>query len=653
MRRKVRLNGLVALGVLAAATITSHAQTGKGEWPVYGADKASTKYSPLDQINKDNVRNLRIVWRQPATPLELRKQGPQAPGPVNYVHTPLMVGGLLYMATGFGTVAALNPATGQVVWFDPPSEGEFSAPNRGLAYWAGGNDQRVIALVGRYLVAVNAKTGKRYGDFGEGGRVDLGKGYRRPADGFRWNSPPLVVRDVIVVGGVPGGAIDIVNDEQPARQEAPPGDVRGYDVRTGKLLWTFHTVPALGEFGYDTWLKESASYSGNTGIWGSISADEELGYVYLPVETPTGDYFGGSRPGNNLFAESILCLDAKTGRRVWHFQAVHHGLWDYDFTAPPVLLDITVDGRRIKAVAQVSKQAFAYVFDRVTGQPVWPIVERPVPAGDAPGEWYSPTQPIPTRPPAYDQQGMTIDDLIDFTPELRQRAIKVLSQYRYGPLFTPPSPGSDAPGGTRGTVLMPGTVGGSNWNGAGADPETGMLYVPTVKLPVIIELVKSKNPQSNLPLVRRTASLAGSNLELAEGLPIVKPPYGSLVAIDLNKGEISWRAVNGNGPRDHPELKPLNLPPLGQPGRAATLVTKSLVFLGEGGRRSVARIPSWGGGKMFRAFDKQTGQIVWETELPGGTTGAPMTYMANGRQFIVVAVSWENTPSELVALALP
>jgi quinoprotein glucose dehydrogenase len=643
----------MALGVLLAATITGRAQTGKGEWPVYGADKASTKYSPLDQINKDNVKNLRLVWRQPAMPLEMRKQGPQFPAPVNYVNTPLMVGGLLYMATGFGTVAALNPATGQVVWFDPPVQGEFSAPNRGLAYWAGGNDQRVIALVGRYLVAVNAKTGKRSSDFGEGGRVDLAKGYRRPTDGFRWNSPPLVVRDVIVVGGLPGGAFDIVNDEQPARQEAPPGDVRGYDVRTGKLLWTFHTVPALGEFGYDTWLKESASYSGNTGIWGSISADEELGYVYLPIETPTGDYYGGSRPGNNLFAESLLCLDVKTGKRIWHFQAVHHGLWDYDFTAPPVLLDITVDGRRIKAVAQVSKQAFTYVFDRVTGQPVWPIVERPVPPGDAPGEWYAPTQPFPTRPPAYDQQGMTINDLIDFTPELRQRAIKVLNQYKYGPLFTPPSPGSDAPDGTKGTVLMPGTVGGANWNGAGADPETGMLYVPTVKLPVIIELVKSKNPNSNLPLVRRTASIEGSNLELGDGLPIVKPPYGSLVAIDLNKGEIAWRAVNGNGPRDHPALKPLNLPPLGQPGRAATLVTKTLVFLGEGGRRGIARIPSWGGGKMFRAFDKQTGQVVWETELPGGTTGAPMTYMANGKQFIVVAVSWENSPSELVALALP
>jgi len=655
MRPKVLHGGLAALvAVLAASTIPGQAQVAKGEWPAYGADKASTKYSPLDQINKDNVKNLRIAWRQSATPLELRREGTNPSVPLNYSHTPLMVKGLLYMNTGFGTVAALDPRTGKVMWFDaPPDKDERRPPpNRGLAYWTDGKGERVITLVGQYLVALNAKTGKRYTGFGDAGRVDLAKGYRRPTDSFRWNSPPLVVGDVIVVGGLPGGAVDVVNDEQLARREMPPGDVRGYDVRTGKLLWTFHTVPEAGELGYDTWLKESATYSGNSGVWGFLSADEELGYIYLPTETPSGDYYGGARPGNNLFAESMLCLDAKTGRRVWHFQAVHHGVWDYDFTAAPVLLDVTVEGRRIKAIAQVSKQAFVYVLDRVTGRPVWPIVERPVPPGDTPGEWYSPTQPIPTKPPAYDQQGITIDDLIDFTPELRQQAIKTLSQYRYGPLFTPPSAGSDGPGGTKGTVLMPGTTGGSNWNGAGADPETGILYVPTVKLPVIVELVKSKNPQSNLPFVRRTASLAG-NLEMSDGLPILKPPYGSLVAIDLNKGDILWRAANGNGPRDHPALKHLNLPPLGQPGRAATLVTKTLVFLGEGGRRGVARIPSWGGGKMFRAFDKQTGNVVWETELPGGTTGAPMTYLMNGKQYIVVAVAWENVPSELVALALP
>jgi quinoprotein glucose dehydrogenase len=652
MRRIVLRGGLAAAVVLAVSLTTGTAQSGKGEWPAYAADKASTKYSPLDQIDKTTVKNLRVAWRQSATPLEMRQPGRDAAVPINYSHTPLMVGGLLYMNTGFATVAALDPTTGKVVWFDPPSDEERGTPNRGLAYWARGDDQRVISIVGRYLVALNARTGKRVTSFGDGGRVDLSGGMRRSQQGFRSSSPPIVVGDVVVVGGLPGAAIDVVNDEQMARKEMPPGDVRGFDVRTGKRLWTFHTVPEPGEAGSETWLQESASYSGNTGVWGFMSADEELGYIYLPTETPSGDYYGGSRPGNNLYAETMLCLDAKTGRRVWHFQAVHHGIWDYDFTAAPVLLDIKVDGKAIKAIAQPSKQVFLYVLDRVTGRPVWPIVERTVPKGDTPGEWYAPTQPFPTKPPAYDQQGMTIDDLIDFTPELRQQAVKVLNQYRYGPIFTPPSVGSDAPGGTKGTIIMPGTAGGSNWNGAAADPETGILYVPTVKLPVIVELVKSKNAQSNLPWVRRTASLAG-NLELGEGLPILKPPYGSLVAIDLNKGDIIWRAVNGDGPRDHPALKPLNLPPLGQPGRASALVTKSLVFLGEGGRRGIARVPVWGGGKMFRAFDKATGQVVWETELPGGTTGAPMTYTANGKQYIVVAVGWENNPSELVALALP
>jgi len=638
---------------LTLTTAPSRAQVVQGEWRAYAADKASTKYSPLDQINRETVKNLRVVWRQSATPLELRRPGRDPSIPVNYPHTPLMVGGLLYMNTGFGTVAALDPVTGKVAWFDaPPDPDERGTPNRGLAYWTDGRDERVITIVGRYLVALHAKTGARYPGFGEGGRVDLSRGMRRSTGGYRSSSPPLVVRDVVIVGGLPGAAIDIVNDEQPALKEMPPGDVRGFDVRTGKLLWTFHTVPEPREFGAETWLKESGSYSGNVGVWGFMSADEELGRVYLPIETPSGDYYGGTRPGNNLFAESMVCLDAKTGKRLWHFQAVHHGIWDYDFTAAPVLLDIQVDGKAIKAVAQVSKQAFVYVLDRVTGRPVWPIVERPVPQGDVPGEWYSPTQPFPTRPPAFDQQGMTVDDLIDFTPELRQQAIKVLGQYRHGPIFTPPSLGSDTPSGTKGTIYMPGTVGGANWNGAAADPETGILYVPTVRLPVIIELVKSKNASSNIPWVRRTASLA-SNLELADGLPIVKPPYGSLVAIDLNKGDILWRATNGSGPRDHPALRGLNLPPLGQVGRAAALVTRTLVFLGEGGRRGIARIPPWAGGRMFRAFDKQTGQVIWEMELPGGTTGAPMTYFANGKQYIVVAVAWDGVPAELVALALP
>lgn len=344
-----------------------------------------------------------------------------------------------------------------------------------------------MSISGRYLVALNAKTGKPYADFGEGGRVDPAKGFDRPVQGFRWGGPPTVVRDVVVVGGVPAPATDYINENMRAVREAPPGDIRGFDVHTGRLLWTFHSVPRRGEFGFDTWEANSADYSRNSGTWSWMSADEELGYVYVPGEDATGDFYGGERRGLNLFADSVVCLDAKTGKRVWHFQAIHHPLWDYDLPTAPILADVTVNGRRRKLLVQLSKQAFAYVLDRETGEPIWPIQERPVPRGDTPGESYSPTQPVPTKPPAYEQQGITIDGLIDFTPELRQEAMQVISRYRFGPLYTPASPNQPV-------IMMPRTVGGSNWNGGAVDPETGILYVPTIKLPTIIELVKPKRP---------------------------------------------------------------------------------------------------------------------------------------------------------------
>jgi len=430
----------------------------------------------------------------------------------------------------------------------------------------------------------------------------------------------------------------------------PPDDVRGYDVRTGKLLWTFHVVPRKGEPGNDTWLDDSWTYSGNSGAWSLLSADEDLGYVYLPFEEATGDYYGGTRPGNNLYAESIVCLDARTGKRVWHFQAIHHGLWDYDLPAAPVLGDITVNGRRIKAVAQVSKQAFVYVFDRVTGQPVWPIEEKPVPKGDVPGEWYSPTQPIPSKPPAFDQQGVSDNDLIDFTPELKAEAKKIVSEYKTGPIYTPPVLLGSADG-PKGLLLVPGTNGGADWGGAAFDPETGMLYVPSAHMPTVIALGKSQHPESTLPYVKQQSPWPFG----PQGLPDpFKPPYSRLVAIDLNKGDIAWSVANGDGLRNHPAFKGLNLPPLGTPGRLAALVTKSFVFMGEGSDSGVGLPPGgpWGG-KKFRAFDKKTGAIVWEMELPAGVSNAPMTYMAKGKQYIVVGISGRQYPGELVALALP
>lgn len=672
--RTRRLIGIGAVVTLVGATGFRSLQDGKGEWRAYAGSNASAKYSPLDQINRDNVATVRIAWRQSVVPVEARRGRSSVALATNYQVTPLMIGGQLYAATGDGAIVALNPGTGAVIWsyvppdLLPPAPAPVTEPakeviagrsvNRGLAYWSDGRDARIIAISGHSLFALDAKSGARVPRFGTAGSVDLRTGFRRTASTARWNSVPLIVKDVIVIGGT-GSTAD---------GQSLPGDIRAYNVRTGEQVWTFKVIPEFNEFGGDTWQKESASYSGNGGVWGLMSADDELGYVYIATETPSakgGDFWGGKRPGSNLFAESLVALDVKTGKRVWHFQGIHHGIWDYDFNSAPNLVDITVDGRRIKAIAEVSKQAFVYVLDRVTGKPVWPIVERPVPRGDTPGEWYAPTEPFPTKPPAYDQQGVTIDDLIDFTPELRQEALTLLRRYRYGPLFTPPSI-ANARDSTKGAVQIPGAAGGSNWTGAGVDPETGIMYVTSVHSPYIAELVKGSDPEAapaNGPsgaagravewTVRRGPAVIGAWLEGPQGLPMFKPPYGRLVAIDLNKGSILWTAANGNGPREHPAIKHLNLPPLGQPGRASPLVTKTMVFLGEGGNSAVVALPPGGGGKMFRGYDKLTGRVLWEMELPGGTTGAPMTYTYNGKQYIVVATGWAGVAGELIALALP
>ena len=626
-----------------------------GQWPSYHGETGGTKYSPLDQINKGNVGRLRIAWRRPAVDKSITAANPDLRFSNNFRATPLMVDGVLYSPNGIGLVEAFNPASGATLWVQEPRvkgpEGLRGSSTRGLGYWTGGSDKRIFVVRGEFLIALSADTGKPCPDFGDGGEVNLRLGLGPRARRYYWTGAPLVTRDVVVVGSS--------MSDSPPMKEAARGDVRAYDVRTGKLRWTFHVVPQEGEFGVETWEDESWKYTGHAPVWTLMSADEELGYVYLPISSPTNDMYGGHHLGDNLFGQSLVCVKAETGERVWHFQTIHHDLWDYDPPAAPILADINVDGREIKAVVQLTKQAFAYVLDRVTGKPVWPIEERAVPQSTTPGERTSPTQPFPSKPPPFDRQGSTIDNLIDFTPELRAEAVEITNQYVIGPLFTPPSVRTDSADSKQGTIELPGSLGGGNWHGAAFDPETGLLYVPSITAPFVADIVKGDPDRTNLRYTRGTRLWIGG----PRGLPLFKPPYGRITAIDLNRGEHSWMVPNGDGPRDHPAIKHLGLPPLGNPGRAAPVLTKTLLFVGEGSYAMITRnrippgmpesIAAGAGGKKFRAYDKASGEVLWETELPAGTTGAPITYMFEGKQYIVVAVGDLEQGSEFVALSLP
>ncbi|HEY3160806.1 MAG TPA: PQQ-binding-like beta-propeller repeat protein [Vicinamibacterales bacterium] len=653
--RGVRRLAAVGVGIwICTAVLAAQHGTKGGQWRSYNGDAGSTKYAPLDQINKDNVTRLRIVWRRPAVDPALKAKDPSLKVAPNFRATPLMVNGVLYAPNGVGLVDAFDPSTGKTRWVQEPfASNEVAGDStRGVAYWTDGRDERILAQRGEYLYALNAKTGKGYPGFGEGGRVNLTNGLGPLMTKFYWTGAPLVIRDVVIIGAS-------MTDSPPSKDQ-PRGDVRAFDVRTGALRWQFHTIPQAGEFGVETWENDSWKYSGQAPVWALFSADEDLGYLYMPVTSPTSDMYGGLRLGDNLFGQSLVCVKADTGERVWHFQLTHHDLWDFDPPAAPILVNITVDGRPIRAVVQVTKQGFAYVFDRVTGKPVWPIEERPVPQSTTPGERTSRTQPFPTKPPAFERQGSTADNLIDFTPELRQEALTIVKQYVTGPLFTPPSIRGKGPNDTRGTIQLPGSVGGADWQGAAFDPESGLLYVPSIATPFVADLLPGDPAKTNLTYTRGTREWIGG----PQGLPLFKPPYGRITAIDLNRGEHRWMVANGDGPRNHPAIKHLNLPPLGNPGRAAPLVTKTLLFIGEGstamannGARLPAGMPQeispgWGG-SGFKALDKSTGATLWRTELPAGTTGAPITYVHQGKQYIVVAVGDQAHEPEWIALGLP
>jgi quinoprotein glucose dehydrogenase len=656
---------------MAAGPIRAQQGAIGGEWRTYAGDLGATKYAPLNQIDATNFSKLAVVWRwQSADGFvsrtipgrgevwassrlifdQLNKEDPkrwregQPPTINNFKATPLMVGRRLYLNTPMSIGAAVDGKTGQTIWIYNPKSYEAGTTTmsarwnqRGVAYWTDGRDERVFWGTGDgYLVAVDAKTGLPVDSFGDRGRVDLMQGLPGAVRGSRdWlnaltysvQSPPIVVRNTIITPA----SISSYN----ILKEQIPGWSRGWDARTGKLKWVFHTVPRPGEFGNETWQGDSWSYTGKVSGWTTYSADEELGYVYLPLNTAAPDYYGGHRPGDGLFAESLVCLDAETGKRVWHYQLVHHGLWDYDPPAAPNLIDITLNGRRIKAVAQVTKQGFVFTFDRVTGQPVWPIEERPAAPSDVPGERASPTQPFPTKPAPFEYQGVAIDDLVDFTPEIRALAVAAIKNFRIGPLYTPPS--LVVAGGNQGTLGRPSSGGGANWSGAAVDPDTGLLYVQSRNAMSVFRLEASRPEQKST--LRFLEARSGAFPAMPQNLPLFKPPYSRMTAINMNTGEHIWMMPlgDGNAIRRHPMLKDLNLPPLG--GDSTTsgpLLTKTLLItaLTSGGR------------------DKATGKEVASVDLPGIAIGTPMTYLIDDKQYIALTVGGNPVP-ELVALALP
>ncbi|SPE32604.1 Quinoprotein glucose dehydrogenase (fragment) [Candidatus Sulfopaludibacter sp. SbA3] len=598
------------------------------EWPNYGGDPGEQHYSRLDQINRTNVSGLKQVWewKTGEAPLPEFKTNPGA-----FEGTPLMIAGVLYLSTPYNRVVALDPQTGVEIWsYDPKAYTAGQPPNgtgfvhRGVAAWRDGKSGKLRIFMNSRakLISLDAQTGKPVADFGDNGVVNLVAGLRWETDPKQYTntSPPVVYKDLVIVGNGVADRLVFKKD--------PPGDVRAFDARTGKLVWTFFTVPRSGEFGSDTWQQGSEKYTGHTNVWAPMTLDEARGLLYLPVSTPSNDMYGGARPGQNLFGDSLVCLDAATGKRKWHFQLVHHGLWDYDLPGPPVLAEIRVEGRKIDAVVQLTKTGWAFAFDRVTGKPVWPIEERPVPASDVPGEHAWPTQPFPTRPPAFEEQGVTLEDAFDLTPELKAQAQEALRNFRLGPIFTPPS--------LQGTLMRPSIIGGANWGGGALDPDRAILYVKSSNTPSVVRVQKAG------PEVGADYVMADGSSAFARGIPLTKPPYGHLTAIDLNRGEFVWRVPFGDEERlrSNPALKDVKLPArLGASGAPGAIVTRGgVIFAG-------------GGDSALYAVDTSNGHELWSAPLGRRTTATPMTYQVGGKQYIVIA-SGNGRDATLTAFAL-
>jgi quinoprotein glucose dehydrogenase len=626
-----------------AILVPGVAAAAEGEWRTMGADNGFSRYSPLNEINRSNVHGLKILWTRPSLDKAFTEAHPDVQAGKYFRSTPIVVDGILFAPNGVGLVEAMDPSTGRTLWTQKPRTSNLrdvaGSPGRGVAYWAAGSDRRIFSVRGDRLFALDARTGAPVKGFGEGGEVALAlEGLDRP---WGMTGVPLVVGDTVVIGGGSSGDYGL-------SRKAPPHPVRAYDARTGRKLWEFSPMPQASDPARATWGQGSADVAGHMGSYGQLTADESLGLVYVPTSSANPPGYGGWRPGDNLYGTTLLALDLKTGRKVWHFQTIRHDVWDFDLAAPPVLGEITVNGKRIKAVMQTGKVPYLYTFDRATGQPVWPIIEAPAAGSNVPGEVMPATQPIPSKPEPLDRVGVTEADLIDFTPELKAQAQALIKRHRFGPVFTPPSVYD--PSGNQGTLTLPGTDGGGNWNTGAFDPENGTYYAMTTTAVANYAVVKPDERNDVTYAIRDDASTWA--YFMPDGLPLVKPPYGRITAVDMNKGEKIWTVANGDGPRDHPKLKSLNLPQLGLPGRVAVAVTKELILAGESSDAVYLADLQKGSGDKFRAYDKATGKILAEVKLPAGATGAPVTYKAGDKQIILIAVGDSKTEPQWVALGL-